>query len=104
MENNSQEKAELKQISEKSIQQEPAENELNDAVNHGEAEKELNSRILQITMKIKDKYPELSKYIEEMPVTIPDEKHPEITLQNLKIYNDSLNSILNKYILEHPIT
>ena len=70
---------------------------------NGETEKELNAKILKITMTIKDKYPELSKYIEEMPVTIPDEKHPEITPNNLKTYYDSLNSVLNKYILEHPI-
>ena len=65
-------------------------------------EKDLNSKILKITMTIKDKYPELSKYIEEMSATIPDEKNPEITLKNLTTYYDSLNSMLNKYILEHP--
>ena len=67
----------------------------------GETEKDLNEKILKITMKIKDKYPELSKYIEEMPETIPDDKHPKITPNNLKSYYDSLNSALNKYILEH---
>ena len=67
-----------------------------------DTEKELNEKILGITMKIKDKFPELSKYIEEMTVTIPDEKHPDITLSNLRTYYDSLNNALNKYILEHP--
>jgi hypothetical protein len=67
-----------------------------------EAEKDLNSKVLEITLKIKDQYPELSKYIEEMPVTIPDEKKPEITLKNLKAYYDSLNDVLSKYLLEHP--
>ncbi|MEK6614983.1 MAG: hypothetical protein AABZ32_02560 [Bacteroidota bacterium] len=62
---------------------------------HIETEKELNAKILKITMKIKDQYPELSKYIEEMSVTIPDEKYPEITLKNLKAYYDSLNSLLD---------
>ncbi len=66
-----------------------------------EPEKELNAKILKITMTIKDQHPELSKYIEEMPVTIPDEKHPEITLKSLKAYYDSLNAILNKYTIEH---
>lgn len=69
--------------------------------NQSKEEHELNSKILKITMTIKDQYPELSKYIEEMPVTIPDKKNPEITLKNLKAYYDSLNSMLNKYILEH---
>ncbi len=67
-----------------------------------ENEKEINSKILKITMKIKDKYPELSKYLEEMQVTIPDEKKPEITQKKLVAYYESLNSLLNKYILEHP--
>ena len=65
-------------------------------------EKGLNSKILEITMQIKDQCPELSKYIEEMRETIPDKKNPEITLKNLQTYYDSLKSMLNKYILEHP--
>jgi hypothetical protein len=36
-----------------------------------------------------------------MPITIPDEKDPEITLKNLKTYYDSLKAMLDKYILEH---
>lgn len=67
-----------------------------------ETEKELNEKILKITMTIKGQYPELSKYVEEMTVTIPDEKHPDVTLKNLKEYYDSLNAMLNKYLLEHP--
>ena len=70
--------------------------------NFKEAEEDLNLKILKITMNIKDKYPELSKYIEEMQETIPDGKDPEITTANLKKYYNSLNSMLNKYILEHP--
>ncbi|OFY84768.1 MAG: hypothetical protein A3F72_05785 [Bacteroidetes bacterium RIFCSPLOWO2_12_FULL_35_15] len=66
-----------------------------------ETEKELNLKILEITMNIQNQYPELSKYLEEMPVTIPDEKHPEITLKNLNAYYNSLTTILNRYILEH---
>ncbi len=67
-----------------------------------ETESDLNAQILKITMIIKDKYPELSKYLEEMSVTIPDEKNPEITLANLKSYYDSLKLMLNNYIMEHP--
>ena len=66
-----------------------------------ETEKELNAKILKITMTIRDQYPELSKYLEEMPITIPDEKNPEITLENLKTYYNSLYSMLNKYIEEN---
>jgi hypothetical protein len=66
-----------------------------------ETVKELNEKILSVTMTIKEHYPELSKYLEEMTNTIPDEKDPEINRKNLKNYYDSLTSMLNKYILEH---
>jgi hypothetical protein len=64
-------------------------------------DKDLNSKILKITMDIKENYPELSKYIEEMPVTIPNEQNPEMSLRNLKSYYESLNTLLNDYISMH---
>ncbi len=64
--------------------------------------KDINSKILKITMNIKDHHPELSKYLEEMPVTIPLEENPKITYEILRQYYESLNSMLNKYLLEHP--
>lgn len=66
-------------------------------------EKDLNSKIMKITMIIKEQYPELSGFLNEMPVTIPIEKNPEITLKTLKTYYESLISVLAKYKLEHPI-
>lgn len=104
MKNNSKTNTELNQKIEKIEKQiQPAlyEQSFDKTMVYEEAEKDLNSKILKLTMRIKDQYSELSKYIEEMPVTIPDEKHPDITLNNLKAYYDSLSSILNKYILEH---
>jgi 3-oxoadipate enol-lactonase len=74
----------------------------NKKVNFDQIEKDLNSKILEITIIIKNKYPELLKYLDEMPATIPAEKNPEITLKNLSAYYDSLNAVLNKYKLEHP--
>ena len=65
-------------------------------------ENDLNSKILNITMRINDHYPELSKYLEEMPVTVPSEKDPEITLNQLKSYYESLNSLLQKYKVDFP--
>lgn len=67
-----------------------------------EIEKDLNAKILKVTMTIKEHYPELVGFLEEMPETIPDEKDPEITLKNLSAYYESLNSMLSKYKLEHP--
>jgi len=65
-------------------------------------EKDLNSNIIKMTMIIKEQYPELLKYLDEMPVTIPAEKNPEITLKNLNAYYEALKSILGKYKLKHP--
>lgn len=67
-----------------------------------DAEADLNEKILKITMTIMEQYPELSKYIEEMPVTIPNDNNPEIKLGNLKTYYESLSVMLNKYKTEHP--
>ena len=65
-----------------------------------ETEKELNRNILNITLKIKEQYPELNKYLEEMPIIIPTEKFPIITSKILQDYYNSLTSFLNKYIME----
>ena len=67
---------------------------------HEDLERDLNLKIMQLTQEIKDHYPELIKFLDEMPVTIPDEKDVEITLKSLKSYSDSLNTILNDYISE----
>ena len=65
-------------------------------------EKELDSDILQITMKIKEQYPELSKYILEMPETIPNVESPEMNRKILQDYYDSLNVLLQDYINNSP--
>jgi hypothetical protein len=65
--------------------------------------KDYNFKILRINMRIRDHYPELSKYLEEMPMTVLSEKDPEITLNHLQTYYESLNSLLNKYKVDYPI-
>lgn len=71
-------------------------------IDYEQIENDLNSKILKITMRIKDHHPELSKYLEEMPVTVPSENDPEITLNHLKSYYESLNSLLEKYKVDYP--
>jgi hypothetical protein len=63
-------------------------------------EKELNEAILKKTLMIQEKFPELSKYIEEMPITIPVD-NPEITIKNLTNYLNSLENIIEKYAEKH---
>jgi len=62
-----------------------------------ETEKEINAKILALTMQIQDKHPELSELLGEMPVTIPTASNPEINRKVLTDYYDSLKSILKKY-------
>ena len=66
-------------------------------------EKELNSDILKITMAIRDNFPELSKYLNEMPVTIPVSNNPEINRKNLQDYFNSLDALFRKYVINHNI-
>ena len=64
-------------------------------------EKQLNDAILKITLLIQEKYPELSKYITEMPVSNPDIETPEINIEHLTNYYESLETILKKYAPNH---
>jgi hypothetical protein len=62
---------------------------------------ELNANILKITMTIREEFPELLKYLNEMAITIPDEKNPEINFRLLQDYYDSLVNLLRKYAPNH---
>jgi len=72
------------------------------SVSYEHMEMNLNVKILEVTMKIRYHYPELSKYLDEVPVSIPAGKDQEIKLNHLKEYYESLSSILNKYKLNYP--
>jgi len=63
-------------------------------------EKEISDKIVSITTIIREKHPELLTFLNEMPITIPDEKNPEINLKVLPEYYESLNNMLQKYLLE----
>lgn len=64
-------------------------------------ETELNESILKITMTIRNEFPELMKFLNEMPITIPTEKYPEINHKILQEYLDSLLELLRKYAPNH---
>ena len=63
-------------------------------------EDDLNKKIMDITMLIQKKHPELSKYLAEMSTTIPTDKSPEINIETLSSYYNSLETMLSKYELE----
>lgn len=67
-------------------------------------EEQLNTEIFKITMTIKEKYPELSRHITEMPIKHPEVVSSEIAVKGLKDYYDSLVALLNKYDENHATT
>jgi NADH dehydrogenase len=59
--------------------------------------KELNKEILETTFNIQEQYPELSKFADEMTITIPDKETPDINAKILQDYNDSLKAMAKGY-------
>lgn len=62
----------------------------------------LNVKILEITQTIKAKFPELSKFLDEIPIATPDNDDPVVSFEGLREYYLSLEAILKKYRQENP--
>ena len=60
-------------------------------------------KIPQITREIEDKYPELQKYLDELPITLSDDdnKVEKMDEKMLKEYLENLKSIVKKYKKEY---
>jgi len=63
----------------------------------------ITQKINAVTADISKKYPELLKYISEMPVTIPNNAEPGVTLAKLEDYYRSLTELLEHYAVTHKI-
>lgn len=63
---------------------------------------ELERSIISITSKIHKEFPELVKYITEIPITISAEADGDI--KNLEDYYSSLEEIISKYSKTHKKT
>lgn len=61
----------------------------------------INNDILRLTNEIKNTYPELLKYISEIPVKDVFKLNFEINSKNLLGYYNTLKIILEKYKAEH---
>ena len=59
--------------------------------------KEVYEAIIEMEKIIHDTFPELVRFLDEMPVTIPKEIDPHIDIEMLKEYYCSLNSMVLKY-------
>lgn len=59
--------------------------------------------ISRISREIEENYPELQKYLEEMPQTLSDEENKvgKMDEKALKDYLESLKSMVKKYKEEH---
>jgi hypothetical protein len=64
-------------------------------------EAELNANILKMTTTIRNEFPELMKFLSEMPVTLPTENSPAINADILQEYFDSLLDLLRTYAPNH---
>lgn len=49
----------------------------------------LLTRITELTSKIETDYPELYRFLEENPITLPVEAHPEVHKKELQDYLES---------------
>lgn len=61
---------------------------------------QLNMDIVNITMKIQKDFPELSKYIKEIPINKVNISE-NISRKNLLDYYNSLKMMLKKYAMTH---
>ncbi len=61
---------------------------------------ELEQDIISITATIHEEFPELSKYIIEIPINNSEED--KINTKNLENYYHSLEEIVSKYANTHP--
>lgn len=59
------------------------------------------TEISTLTRKIEDDYPELYKYIDENPMTLPDENSPDVDTEAFEEYLESLKSMIARYEEEH---
>lgn len=74
----------------------------NNQGNWGEKDQELTARITQLTSLIQERYPELIPYINEIPVTMPNDPHPEVNHKILQDYYDSLSQIVRNHEKNKP--
>ncbi|MFT6166364.1 MAG: hypothetical protein ACJAV5_001197 [Vicingaceae bacterium] len=66
-----------------------------------ESQKELNIAINAATSKIRNEYPELLKYIDEIPEHLLYQTKKGVSNKELKDYLNSLTDLLKNYEKEH---
>jgi len=62
---------------------------------------DLSEKIFIATMKIQEEFPELMKYLDEIPRNLQSNTEKGVSHNSLKDYLDSLNNLLKTYSKEH---
>lgn len=57
--------------------------------------------INKLTLRIEQDYPELYQYLDETPLTIPSNEHPQLTEKTFADWLDSLKELLEHHIEHH---
>lgn len=60
-------------------------------------ELELNEKIVELTNSIRKNHPELVKFLDELPITVPYQENPSVTIKALSDYYDSLVKLVKGY-------
>lgn len=63
--------------------------------------KEIEKEIIDITLKIRNEFPELIKYISEMPETFSGTEFNQMGMKNYKKYLNSLKEVVFEYAKTH---
>lgn len=63
----------------------------------------LLEEITNLTYRIEKEYPELYQFLDESPMTLPTEAHPEVDTKVLKDYLEDLRQILARYKATHNL-
>lgn len=63
--------------------------------------KSILTKITQLTLNIETNYPELYRFLDENPVTLPTESHPNIDDHTMRAYLESLKQLLRHHVETH---
>ena len=62
---------------------------------------DIEDQIMRLTLSIDINYPELYAKLDENPITLPKEIHPDMDTKIMEDYLESLKQILKQYVKTH---
>ncbi|TLP81800.1 hypothetical protein [Maribacter sp. ACAM166] len=65
--------------------------------------KQILEEITTLTTKIETDYPELYRYLDEEPLTLPEKPHPKMDEEQLNDYLESLQQLLKHHLETHEL-